>query len=340
MRTISYGQDGSEVAECDPRPEPTTDYGMLEPTTNVGGENPHPVATNATREGHPVSRVRVLIAVSFVVWVLGLVVALMTARSQWTELADFRQSKPASANDTQALDRLKPQRQAEALLEMALGHSDGAVEQISARVDRWQGKVQWNPQIQSLTMAALNSDDMRVRESGVEVELAAYGLAKSRASLDYVMQEAESSDHARKIWALWALGLMANRKVQPEYAVNMLAVHLQDKDEDSRMWAVEGLALSGTERALRTLLRAMHDDASLKIREAAACGVAQSGMFSPEQQMTAVPVLVKYAGDPSLDAATHAWAFHALADITHQRLGNNAETWRRWYEEQGPEIRP
>ncbi len=96
---------------------------------------------------------------------------------------------------------MKPQKQAEALLELAVGHNDGAVDQISSRVDRWQGKVKWDSQIATLTTAALNSNDMRVRESGIEVELAAYGLAKNSASLDYVMKTAESPDHAQKIWA-------------------------------------------------------------------------------------------------------------------------------------------
>ena len=53
--------------------------------------------------------------------------------------------------------------------------------------------MQWNSQIATLTTAALNSNDMRVRESGVEVELAAYGLAKNAASLDYLLKTAESS---------------------------------------------------------------------------------------------------------------------------------------------------
>ena len=44
---------------------------------------------------------------------------------------------------------------------------------------------------------------MRVRESGIEVELAAYGLAKNTASLNYLLTTAESSNHAQRIWALW-----------------------------------------------------------------------------------------------------------------------------------------
>jgi HEAT repeat protein len=199
-------------------------------------------------------------------------------------------------------------------------------------VDRWQGKVQWNSQIATLTTAALNSSDMRVRESGIEVELAAYGLAKNSASLEYLMTTANSPDHARKIWALWALGLMANRGVQSDRVVQVLTSHLKDANEDSRRWAVEGLALSASTQTIEPLLKTMHDDPSASVRERAACSLAESGMFTPEQRMSAVPQLLAYSDDPSLDAQTHAWAFQALGDITHQPLPNESSAWRSWYE--------
>ena len=144
------------------------------------------------------------------------------------------------------------------------------------------------------------------------MELAAYGLAKNSASLDYLLQTAQSSDHAQKIWALWALGLMANRGVQSERVVNFLIAHLQDSDADARRWVVEGLALSGSDQAMDTILKVMHDDASPMVRERAACSLAESGMFSQQQRASAIPGLLAYTDDPSLDAQTHAWAFQAL----------------------------
>jgi len=173
---------------------------------------------------------------------------------------------------------------------------------------------------------------MKVRESGIEVELAAYGLAKNSASLEYLLRAAESHDHARKIWALWALGLMANRGVESDRVVQVLTAHLKDVDEDSRRWAVEGLALSGSAQTIEPLLTTMHDDPSARVRERAACGLAESGMFTREQRLGAVPQLLSYSDDPSLDAQTHGWAFQALADITHQRLPNDSNAWRSWYE--------
>ncbi len=229
-------------------------------------------------------------------------------------------------------DNLGPQKEAEALLEQAVQHSAVAVEQISTHVDGWQGQVQWTPQIASLTTAALNSDDLRVRQSGVEVELAAYGVTKDSAGLDYVLNLTDSKDHAQKIWALWAAGLLANRGVDPVRVIGTLAIHLKDEDEDSRRWAVESLALSGTDGSIPLLLAVMHDDPAPTVRERAACGVAQSGLYTQEQRMSAVSRLIDFAEDSSLDGQTHAWALQALGDITHQGFGADTAAWRRWYD--------
>lgn len=123
------------------------------------------------------------------------------------------------------------------------------------------------------------------------------------------MNAVNSPNHSRKIWALWALGLMANRGVEPARVAEVLASHLKDSDEDSRRWAVEGLALTGTDEVIQPLLTAMHDDPSPAVRERAACSLAESGMFTPQQRQTAIPQLLNYSDDPSFDAQTHAWAF-------------------------------
>jgi hypothetical protein len=55
-------------------------------------------------------------------------------------------------------------------------------------------------------------------------------------------------------------------------------------------------------------------------------------MFTREQRLSAIPQLLNYTDDPSLDTQTHAWAFQALTDITGQRLPNDSAAWRSWYE--------
>ena len=62
-----------------------------------------------------------------------------------------------------------------------------------------------------------------------------------------------------------------------------------------RYWAVEGLAYLATDAAIAPLLDIFHDDPSPMIRERAACGLAQSGMFSAAQRRTAVPRLLDFA---------------------------------------------
>ena len=331
-----FGPDvpAGTTGPSDPRLQPTPDYGTLGPGSDIGGLSSNP---NRTSVPKPLPRLLQLLAAS-----LGILLAIVAGAiskahpggSALTGLFSERQNQPASSNDLQQLDRMRPQKQAETLLELAVAHSAGAVEQISSRVDRWHGRVQWNSHIASLATAALNSEDMRVRESGVEVELAAYGLSKNSESLEYLLKTADSSNHAQKIWALWALGLMANRGVETEQVVSVLTAHLKDSDVDSRHWAVEALALTGNDQAVESLLAAMHDDSSPLVRERAACGLAVSGLFTPQQRLTAVPRLLSYTDDAALDAQTHAWAFHALADITHQRLPNDAAQWRSWYDAQ------
>lgn len=319
---------------ADPRLQPTPDYGTLGPGSDITAGRLGAIP-GAVRQPVNPRRFGPVFAAAIGVLLAVLVGNIGRAHAAWSSFANLfsvRGDAPASAKDSRQLDRMKPQKQAEALLELAVGHSDGAVDQISSRVDRWPGKVKWDSRIAALTTAALNSSDMRVRESGIEVELAAYGLAKNSASLDYLLRTSESPDHARKIWALWALGLMGNRGVETDRVVQVLTAHLRDADDDSRRWAVEGLALTGSAQTIEPLLKTMHDDASPMVRERAACSLAESGMFTREQRLSAVPQLLSYSDDPSLDAQTHAWAFQALGEITHQRLPNDSNAWRSWYD--------
>ena len=321
---------------ADPRLQPTPDYGQLNSDIS-GGDSGGPISIPGPRSEN-IRRFGPLFAVAIGILLALFAVNISSAHSAWFKFSNqfgtfsVHSGGSAPTKNSLPLDRMKPQKQAEALLEQAVARKDGAAEQISSRVDRWQGKVNWNPQIAQLTTAALNSSDLRVRESGIEVELAAYGLAKNSASLDYLLTTAESPDHAQKVWALWALGLIANRGVETDRVVQVLTAHLKDGDADSRRWAVEGLAVSGSSQTIEPLLNAMHDDPSFSVRERAACGLAESGMYAPEQRLTAVPQLLNYTDDPSLDAPTHALAFQALSDITGQRLPNDSSAWRNWYD--------
>ncbi len=331
-RFSGLGAPLTPAGTADARLQPTPDFGTLGPGSDIKaslpGATPGPVSSANPRRFAPILAAAIGM---FAALVAGNIGHAQAAWSKFENLFSLQTAAPASAKDVHQLDRMKPQKQAEALLELAVGNNEGAVDQISSRVDRWRGKVDWDSQIANLTTAALNSNDMRVRQSGVEVELAAYGLAKNTASLDYLLRTAESSNHARKIWALWSLGLMGNRGVETDRVVQALTAHLKDSDEDSRRWAVEAMALSGATGTIDPLLQTIHDDPSAIVRERAACGIAESGLFTQEQRMSAVPQLIGYTDDVSLDAQTHAWAAQALSDITHQHFGTDAEAWRNWY---------
>lgn len=279
---------------------------------------------------------RPIIAVAIGVVLAVLIGSVGSAHASWKQFAGLFTATPSSPfprtiTDMREVDHLAPQQQAEGLLELAVGNTDGALEQISRRVDGWRGKITWSSQFASLAEAALNSSDVRVREAGIEIELAAYNLAEAAPSIDPLISDAQSVDHARKVWALWALGLLANRGVETEHVTQILSAHLNDPDEDSRRWAVEGLALVGATPTIPILLHTMHDDPSLSVRERAACSLAESGMLTREQRMIAVPELLSFTDDPALDTQTHTWAFQALTDITHQHLPNDAPSWRAWY---------
>jgi hypothetical protein len=336
MDESSPGVAGA-LQTADPRPQPApdcvaTEYGTLGPNSDFAG------AAQGANAPRPLKRSGSASVVAIATGVLLAVLAVnaSNARAAWehvTSLFSFGKTSAASSDrDFRQLDRMKPQKQALLLLEMAVGNSENARDQIFARSDRWRGKLKWDPQFAALSRAALNSRDLRVREAGIEAELAAYGLAKNPSAIEYLAQEAQSPDHAQRIWGLWALGLMANRGIETERVVEILSSHLKDPDADSRRWAVEGLALVGTTSTIAPLLQTMHDDASPTVRERAACSLAESGMLTREQRLTAVPQLVNYTADPALDAQTHGWAFQALGDITQQRLPNDSAAWRTWYQ--------
>lgn len=335
----------------DPRLQPAPDYGTLGPGSDV---SKNPLSAGPDRAGlnrQPAGNRRLL---QLVVMLGGIVAALLVSSgggpaAAWGKIAAvltpqkrFAESS-ARFSDAQSsdrdLDRQRPQKQAEILLTRAVSRNDGATNQIQARIDAWRGKLRWDSQLGDLTTVALNSNDHSVRESAIEVQLAAYGLTKSESSVNALVRQADSRDHAQKIWALWALGLLGNRGVETDRVVQALTAHLKDSatasdrnDEDSRRWAVEGLALVGTTPTIEPLLETMHNDPSPMVRERAACSLAESGMLSHEQRLVAVPQLISYSDDPALDAQTHAWAFQALADITKQRLPNNSAAWRTWYQ--------
>jgi len=332
MGTPTASPTASATAGADPRLPPARDYGTLGPGSDLVSYKPV-----EPRGGGG----RVLAAILMGVILALPFVATGSVRAAWQHLQQFfvqqGWSEPVwpavlSQHDLERLDRHPAQKQAELLLERAVNHSPGASDQIAARVDRWRGRLRFTNSLNSLLTAALNSNDLGVRAIGVEVDLAAYNVAKMPASADRLIAQANSSDRATRIWALWTLGLIANRGVETDRITQTLIDHLHDQDPVSRQWTVEGLALVGSEAAVEPLLQTFHDDPVTLVRERAACSLAQSGLFTEELRRSAIPKILTYTDDPALDAPTHAFAFHALRDITGQNLPDDPAAWQSWYE--------
>src|SRR5205823_6665112 len=81
---------------------------------------------------------------------------------------------------------------------------------------RWRGRVRLSPNLNSLITTALNSNDLRVRAAGIEVDLAAMNMAKTSESAEHLLAQAEGGELSQRVWALWGLGLLGNRGVEPE----------------------------------------------------------------------------------------------------------------------------
>ena len=236
-----------------------------------------------------------------------------------------------SEHHLEALQSMTPQQQAELLLERAINRYRGANEEIAARAPGWVGHLKSTERLESLFRMAINSDDMRVRVAAIEMNVAARGLSRTPETIDRLEPEARSGEQGPRANALWNIGLLGNRGVQPDRAFEIVSSSLHDSNVNIRYWAVEGLAFLGTDAVIEPLLQVFHDDASPIIRERAACSLAQSGMLNEKQRWQAVPRLLEYAGDPSFDAQTRTWVFQALRDITGESLPPDATAWREWH---------
>jgi len=261
-------------------------------------------------------------------------------RAAWEPIARVigldEQRTAASANvlsehEIDELDGTPPQSQAELLLERSINHYRGANEQIAARVDSWRGRITLDERLNHLFTTAINSDDLTVRVAGIEVDIAARNLTKNASTVDELEPAARSGEQGPRVNAMWDLTLIGNRGIEQARIFDILMGSLHDDNENIRYWAVEGLAYLAVDAAIEPLLGMFHNDPSATIRERAACGLAQSGMFSAAQRRTAVPSLLEFSDDGSLDDQTRRWVFQALRDITGQTLPHDATAWREWY---------
>ncbi len=160
--------------EGDPRPEPVPEYGTIRPGSSLKLDQSIDPQSGSWR---------VLFAVAAGILLAGFF-ATGNARATFAEITRFLtlQGKPEPASpamlsehEIESLDRQTPQQQAEVLLERAINHYEGANDQIATRVEGWWGKLKFTPEFNSLITTALNSNDLRVRAAGIELDLGGDG---------------------------------------------------------------------------------------------------------------------------------------------------------------------
>src|SRR5262245_22902542 len=91
-------------------------------------------------------------------------------------------SSPHSLSEStefESIRRLAPQQQAERLLELAIDRRESSLDLIRQNLDSWRGHLEDTDRLFHLVLAALESNDPRVRVAAIEIDLAANNLRKS-----------------------------------------------------------------------------------------------------------------------------------------------------------------
>jgi len=89
--------------------------------------------------------------------------------------------------------------------------------------------------------------------------------------------------------------------------------------------------LLASDEVIPLMLDRFRNDPSPLVQERAACGLAESGMFTKQQRLTAAASMVAWTDDQLLSAQQRAWAFQALRDISGQTFGTDSAAWRDWF---------
>jgi len=266
---------------------------------------------------------------AFTKWLKIYPVAAADAEQRTSELVSASQPGPKDIN-TEEISHLAPQKQAERLLELAIQQPDPSLSLIHRNLTSWRGHLEDSDRLFHLVMEALNSNDPRVRVAAVEIDLAANNLMKAPESVQKLRRQIQSGSDERYM-ALWRLGALGNRGVEPFESFRTLKLYAQSRNQEVRFWAVEGLAMLGNRESIDALLDILARDPAAQIRQRAANALSRSGLITGEQRLTAVPQLLNLLDDDSLDAATQSLVCSTLEAITGASFGKNAAAWRDWW---------
>ena len=95
--------------------------------------------------------------------------------------------------EAEMVARLPPQGQAERLLQYAISRHIGATDEIKRRVTSWRGNIKRSDALATLIDVAINGSDLRVRAAALEIELAAFDVAKTTEQVDLLLAQIQVS---------------------------------------------------------------------------------------------------------------------------------------------------
>jgi len=222
------------------------------------------------------------------------------------------------------------QAEAEQVLTRVAAGDSVAADEVLEKSSEWTGKTQRTPRSEQLISTALNLHDLHARAAAIQAELALDGIQTNEAGLAEVEQTVGNPN--QRVWALWMLGALGNRGVDAVHTAKIIGTYLTDPRVDVRAGAVDALALVATDETLPLVLDRFRNDPSPVVEERAACDLAESGMYTHEQRMTAAASLVGWLDDSLLSPQQRAWIVQALGDISKKSFGNDSVAWRNWYE--------
>lgn len=222
------------------------------------------------------------------------------------------------------------QSDAERLLQRLASGDKRSADEISSQVSSWIGRVRRTSKTDQFVTAAINLPDMRARQAALEAELAIDGIPQSEAGLQVL--SSASGNPEQRAWALWLIGALGNRGIDPVHTAQILESYLSDPNVNVRASAVNGLSLIATDETIPMLLDRFRNDPSPVVQERVACGFAESGMYTHEQRLVSAASLINWLDDPLLTGQQRTWDLQALGDITGQHLGNDTAAWRNWME--------
>ncbi len=243
---------------------------------------------------------------------------------------------PLSNADVEHLQTLPEQAQAEELLDRAIQHDTRALDLFEQNIGVWHD-LQHSAHMDDLERRSQFSTDLRVRQANADLNLAINGVAKTEASADTLIAQAQA-DAAHRAYYVLSMGMLAGRGVGYDRIYPVLVNYARnDPNPQVRQWAVEGMRYVGSDEALDQLFDAFTHDPSDAVRNRAGCNVSDCGNFMRKQRMRMVPKLIELAADSQISPQMRNWTFMALREITDQSLPADASAWQDWYTQHGAE---